>query len=48
MSAKRADEPLDILQPVPDGDICEDVADVAKLNLNVVFVPQQVVDLDAG
>ena len=42
-----ADKALDLLWAVADGEIRENVADVAELNLNVVFVAQNVVNLDA-
>ena len=44
---KRADKALDLLWAVADGEIRENVADVAELDLNVVFVAQNVVNLDA-
>ena len=37
---KRADEPFDIPQPVPDGQVREDIPQIAKFDLDVVFVPQ--------
>ena len=43
-----ADQPLQLLRPVPDGQIGQDVADIPELDLDVVLVPEQVVDLDAG
>ena len=43
-----ADQPFHLLRAVADGEVGQDVADVAELDLDVVLVPQDVVDLDAG
>ena len=43
-----AHQTLDLLRAVADGEVGEDVADVAELDLDVVLIPQDVVDLDAG
>ena len=48
ISARSADQPLDLLGAVADGEVGQDVADIAELDLDVVLVPQDVVDLDAG
>ena len=45
--AHGADEALDVSLPVADGEIGEDVAEVAEFYLNVVFVAEDVVDFDA-
>ena len=42
------DEAFDVLGAVADGDVCEEVGDVAEFGLDVVFVAQEVVDFDAG
>lgn len=34
-----ADQPLQLLRPVPDGQIGQDVADIPELDLDVVLVP---------
>ena len=44
---QRAHETLDLLDAIADGEVGEDVADVAELDLNIVFIPQDVIDLDA-
>ena len=44
---KRADEPLDILDAVADGDVRQNVADIAEFDLNIVLVAQDIVDLDS-
>ena len=46
--AEGADQPLDVLVCVAHGDIRQDVADIAEFHLDVVFVPEDVVDLDSG
>ena len=43
-----AHQTLDLLRAVADGEVGEDVADVAELDLDVILIPQDVVDLDAG
>ena len=45
---QRTHQTLDLLRAVADGEVGEDVADVAELDLDVVLIPQDVVDLDAG
>ena len=42
-----ADKALDLLRAVTDGEISQYIADVAKLDLNVVLVAQDVIDLNA-
>ena len=42
-----ADQALHLPGPVPDGQVGQKIAQVPKLDLDVVLVPQQVVDLDA-
>ena len=45
---QSADQPLQLLRAVTDGQVGQNVADVAELNLNVVFIPENVIDLNAG
>ena len=44
---QRAYETLDLLDTIADGEVGEDVANVSELDLNIVFVTQDVIDLDA-
>ncbi len=41
------DKTFHLLRAVADRNIGEDIADIAELDLNVVLVPQDVVDLNA-
>ena len=43
-----ADQALHLPGPVPNGQVGQKIAQVPKLDLDVVLVPQQVVDLDAA
>ena len=43
-----ADQALHLLRAVADGQVGQDVADIAELDLDIVLVAQDVVDLDAG
>ena len=45
---QSADQSLYLLGAVPHGEVSQDIADVAELNLNVIFIPQNVVHLDAS
>ena len=44
---QRRDQPFDLQRPISGGDNGKDIADVAELDLNAVFVPEQVVHLNA-
>ena len=42
-----ADQPLHFLRAVADGEVGQDVADVAELDLDVVLIAEDIIDLDA-
>ena len=44
---QRRYQPFDLQRPVSGSDNGKDIADVAKLNLNAIFIPEQVIHFDA-
>ena len=44
---QSADQALYLLRPVSDGKVRQNISNIAKLDLYIVLIPQDIVDLNA-